>query len=194
MAKHKHPQATTARCDKALRLIASQFARLTERAQKRRGFLTVVTAMVLVGMAMSGRSVADSPPPPDALGTFLGRTVACSCVSGEQSTVLAMYRDFMEGAYGETYADQASGHMRLALREAYDNQLQLCRYTCGRDLIADLQELIDRRTPYAEIYAESAEEWEPTHTSGYYDLEDASKKSDISFCRSQPSRPECRDF
>lgn len=108
--------------------------------------------------------------------------------------MLAIYRDFLDSTYGQTYADQASGHMRLALREAYDNQITICRYTCNHDLITDLQELIDRRMPYADSYAASAAEWETGHTSGYYDLEDASKKSDISFCRSQPSRPECRDF
>ena len=154
--------------------------------------LCLVCAIIALTLARPVQS--DGPPPADDLGTFLGRTVACNCVSGDQSIVLAIYRDVLDSTYGETYAAQASGHMRLALREAYDNQITICRYTCGRDLIADLQDLIDRRMPYADIYAGSANEWEPNHTSGYYDLEDVNKKSDLSFCRSQPSRPECREY
>ncbi len=148
----------------------------------------------VLAMCTGGPAWADSPPPPDDLGTFLGRTVACSCVAGDQSSVLAIYQAFMVSAYGETYAGQASGHMRLALREAYDNQLTICRYTCGRDLIVDLQEMIDRHLPNADTYADAAEAWEPSHSSSYYDLPSETKKEDTSFCRAQITRPECRDF
>jgi hypothetical protein len=138
--------------------------------------------VVLLGaLASAGSAWAEDQPNPGDAGTFLGRTVACGCVSADAETAFPVYLWILQDMYGQTFADQAYGHMKLALREAYDNQLFICRYVCGRDVIADLQEALDvvGEMPGRSIVASN-------------DGVETGEASLETQCRSQMSRPDCR--
>ncbi|MEM7123978.1 MAG: hypothetical protein AAF563_22065 [Pseudomonadota bacterium] len=102
-----------------------------------------ILATLLTVLLLPAAGHADADPQPSDAGRFLGRTIACDCVSAETNYALAVYHAFLTDEFGATYADQAMGHMRLALREAYDNQIIICGYVCGRDIIPFLQEVLD---------------------------------------------------
>ncbi len=102
-----------------------------------------VAMSIFVDAGAPQRASADSAPQPDNYGTFLGRTIACSCVSGDRDFIMRVYDAILAEAFGETFARQARGHMKLALREAYDNQVVICRLTCDHETIQFLQEVLD---------------------------------------------------
>lgn len=88
-------------------------------------------------------AMADDSPEPSVYGTYLGRTIACSCVSAEQDFAMHVYDALLTKRFGATFANQAQDHMRLALREADDNQTMICGVTCDNEAIPFLQQVLD---------------------------------------------------
>jgi hypothetical protein len=77
--------------------------------------------------------------------------------------------------------------MKLALHEAYDNQLVICRKVCRRDIIADLQEILDRLGP---IYEQSL-----VAVGGSSELADEEGNyGNWQMCYWRPNSPICKDI
>jgi len=99
--------------------------------------------LVLVPLGFPGRTVhAQDEVAVDTMGKFLGHTVMCECIAQEDDHLLALYYALMVEWDGRSYADSASGYMKLVLDGDYRNEDAFCAIICNHEFTTYLTDVV----------------------------------------------------
>jgi hypothetical protein len=156
----------------------------------------MVTCMRFLLMSAVALSPASAPvmaqdrPEAGSLGKVLGYTILCDCVPGDPEWLMSVYFAIIENAYDRNLAEAMSGHMRVAVNSAWDNEMSICARVCGMEITQDLRELVSGidgvvESPEFQEYAGSALQ------NGAEAEEEARPEPDPSWCAFKPFNPQC---
>jgi hypothetical protein len=144
------------------------------------------TLVLLLALSALGAR-ADDPGNPKRLGEFLGLVLMCECLPYESRQQQVAFYAMMSEAYGQSYADTASGYMRATMDGFYRNTGTVCAgYVCSNDFTLYLDEVM-------VMTAMEDDDYLAEYGAAYGNKEDEEPAAvpDPSWCAFKPFNPQC---
>lgn len=152
-----------------------------------------VRFLVVSGVALwlgSAPARAQDRPEAGNLGRVLGYTILCDCVQGDPEWLMSVYFAIIESAYDRDLAEAMSGHMRLALNSAWDNEMSICARVCGFDITQQMREMVAGID--GVVGSTEFQEYASPALQNGAEVEDEPKPvPDPSWCAFKPFNPQC---